>query len=575
MVACELERVRHSGYSSPTVRLRQRRKPACWITVCLAVVGAVSTLLGCGRISSNEPPGQIAEQRSPQSQVAVTISAETTYITEPLRKDGYPDYVAALNLRCSQRVNPADNAAVSLWMAVGPSNISEKARHDYFRLLGIPPLPLEGAYFVPFEKYAARPENSDQSRVGSADLEATSDAWEQVSARGRRPWSAQECPVMAAWLTANEAPLKLVVEASKRPLRYDPLIAGEDRSLLVVGFPAVAQYRDVARALAVRAMLRLNGAEVDAAWDDLLACHRLARLVRQGPTVMEAGAAGALLETACHGDQALLQSAHLTADQIAKMRGDLAALPPWPQLSDRFDIAERWTYLNIVCDFSREGPAGFKYIEPGRQPELRGSLAGTIKSLRRYSIRTPLDWNIALRMGNAWFDRIVDAYRKPTRAEQKAALTTLAEEMRELQKAAADTASLDEAMRDDPQKALSERLGLIFLSEFTPAILLLVDGEDVSIMHSELDQLALALAAYRAEHGTYPAELAELAPTLGRTISCDLFTGAPLHYRREKDGIVMYSVGVNRTDDGAKGYYDRAATTDTCDDLAVHLTAPQ
>ena len=91
MVACEFERVTNSGYSSPIVHLRLQRNPACWVVVCMAVVGGVLTWPGCARISSNEPPGQIAEQRSPQSQVAVTISAETTYITEPLRKDGYPD----------------------------------------------------------------------------------------------------------------------------------------------------------------------------------------------------------------------------------------------------------------------------------------------------------------------------------------------------------------------------------------------------------------------------------------------------------------------------------------------------
>ena len=36
----------------------------------------------------------------------MTISKETTYITEPLRADGYPDYIAALNQRCSRGVTP-------------------------------------------------------------------------------------------------------------------------------------------------------------------------------------------------------------------------------------------------------------------------------------------------------------------------------------------------------------------------------------------------------------------------------------------------------------------------------------
>lgn len=50
--------------------------------------------------SSNKPP------------VRVTISKETTYITEPLRPDGYPDYIRYLNKKLSEGVTPENNAAV-------------------------------------------------------------------------------------------------------------------------------------------------------------------------------------------------------------------------------------------------------------------------------------------------------------------------------------------------------------------------------------------------------------------------------------------------------------------------------
>ncbi len=63
----------------------------------------------------------------------------------------------------------------------------------------------------------------------------------------KRPWSQQEFPVLAEWLAANETPLTLVVEASNRPRRYDPLCCGEKIPLLVVPLPAIQRYRDVAR----------------------------------------------------------------------------------------------------------------------------------------------------------------------------------------------------------------------------------------------------------------------------------------------------------------------------------------
>src|SRR2546430_914313 len=49
-----------------------------------------------------------------------TMSKETTFVTEPVDKDGYIDYVAALNDRLRQGVTPENNANVLIWKALGP-----------------------------------------------------------------------------------------------------------------------------------------------------------------------------------------------------------------------------------------------------------------------------------------------------------------------------------------------------------------------------------------------------------------------------------------------------------------------
>jgi hypothetical protein len=81
-------------------------------------------------------------------------------------------------------------------------------------------------------------------------------------------------------------------------------------------------------------------------------------------------------------------------------------------LSDKFDVAERLTYLNIVCDFARDGPAGLRWLKPGRSRAERESFSQIIDVIVRHSWETPIDWDLILRIGNAWFDRIVDAYRR-------------------------------------------------------------------------------------------------------------------------------------------------------------------
>ena len=102
-------------------------------------------------------------------------------------------------------------------------------------------------------------------------------------------------------------------------------------------------------------MLRVDEGKVDEAWEDLLACHRLARLAGQGPTLVDALVAIAVDGMACAGDQGLLQHARLTPAQIARMRADLDKLPPLPKMVDKINVGERFMYLDCVGMVAREG----------------------------------------------------------------------------------------------------------------------------------------------------------------------------------------------------------------------------
>ena len=86
------------------------------------------------------------------------------------------------------------------------------------------------------------------------------------------------------------------------------------------------------------------------------------------------------------------------------------------------------------------------------------------------------------------------------------------------------------------------------------------------------DELAFALAAYRAEDSRYPANLAAWTPKYVKEVPKDIFNNdADLHYSRKGDGYLLYSVGDNGKDDGGKGYDDRKNSEDW-DDLAVRMS---
>jgi hypothetical protein len=64
---------------------------------------------------------------------------------------------------------------------------------------------------------------------------------------------------------------------------------------------------------------------------------------------------------------------------------------------------------------------------------------------------------------------------------------------------------------------------------------------------------SMALSAYRAEHGRYPAGLSDLMPQYLASLPIDPVTGGPLCYRLdERDGYSLYSPGDDSIDDGGR-----------------------
>jgi hypothetical protein len=539
----------------------------------ICTVGLAAMLACASLAAAQEPPKPPAPQAAAKAgaeppkkpHVAITISKETTYITGPLRKDGYVDYVAALNEHFSKGVTPENNAAVPFLQAMGPADIAPKHRDEYCRMLGIPLLPEKGDYYVTLEKCAKGLEDAGKpaARAGEEGRDILFEQWMQAV---KRPWSKKEFPVLAGWLAANEKPLALVIAASKRPRRYDPLISGNG-SVIGVLLPAVQQSREPVRALTARAMLRVSEGQVDEAWEDLLACHRLARLVGQGPTMVEALVAVNVDGAACAGDQALLQHARLTAAQIARMRADLDKLPAMPKMVDKIDVGERFMYLDSVGMTARQGLSSLASLSGGG-----GGPEGAPKSLIDSTPAAAVDWDRVLRMGNSWYDRMVDACRKPTRAELHSAMRKIDEEIRKRAEASKHWQSLALMALSGPRNALSEQIGYIFAALLLPAVSGCIEAEDRGAMQFDLTKLAFALAAYRADHGSYPAKLADLTPKYVAEIPKDIFNDSDLHYRPQGDGYLLYSVGPNGKDDGGRGHDDRKAG-EGWDDIVVRVPA--
>lgn len=513
-------------------------------TLVLATILSTA-LAGCSRTSHSET-------LSEKPDVPFTISNETTYITNPLWPDGYPNYIAALDRRYSKGVTPENNASVLLWKALGPGSIPKKGRKKFFQMLGIPALPDKGNYCVHCDDIIPISDATKSLDAQPAETDALLRADQLLEAR-KRPWSKHEFPAFAEILIANKKPFALVIEASKRSHFYMPMVVLDTTKNERHPFAwcaGVVKVRCCVKWLCMRSMLRLHENKIDMAWEDALACHRLARLVAQSPmsyslllgTYSEGCAMRAKLN--------IMRHAALTADQVAEMQRDIDCLPSIPTMAERFDFGDRLDWLAIICEIIRGGVHA-QYLQHKKE------IKELLQSWDYPATEAVVDWDIVLHGVNTWCNQAADAYRKTDRNERIKAIATIRTKMNKMMPAVTSTPAEDHSYAF--LKAISSE---IFMVLNAPG-----DLADIWATRSNLLKLALSLAAYRADHGSYPLELADLKPKYITDVPKDIFNNKNLHYTPQNDGYLLYSVGVNGEDD--EGNSDGMG-----DDVIVRMGCP-
>jgi type II secretory pathway pseudopilin PulG len=500
-----------------------------------------------------------------------TISKETTYVTEPLNKDGYPDYARALNQRLRQGVTPKNNANVLIWQALGPHPEGATMPSEFFQWIGIKPPAEKGDYFIDLSRYA-------KEHFKIEPDEELREMREQLNRCTQRPWKAEQCPNVASWLEANEKPLAVVIEATKRPQYYSPLVPKKAEKGPSYLFSAPSQgvqgCRQLADSLAARALLRPNEKADDEAWQDLLACHRLGRLVGRGGTLIESIIGIAIVGAANKATLAFLEQTKPNAKRIESYLRDLQKLPPFPDLATKIELGERFQFLDCAMMMAREGAREMDAMPLNIPKEAR--------------LDATVDLDPAMRAGNRWYDHTAASMREKDRAIRRQKLEQIDTEMRGLKQK--DQQEIEQLQAEAEKLKAKDPNALDwapFMKRFVSArdrivgdVMLSLQVPSASRMQNAWDRieqqqdnliLAFALQWYRRDHGRYPDKLEALATKYLKQIPQDLFSGRPLIYRPSEKGYLLYSVGINGKDDGGRGYGDDPPG----DDLVVRMPLPE
>ncbi len=483
-----------------------------------------------------------ADETPPAPQLP--LGKDTTYVVGPLDKYGYIDYETALNAELSKGITPEKNANVLLIRAFGPAPAGgDGLPTAYFKWLDAPVPPKDGEYFLSLTDAPAR--------LGFTQEQVTA-LYEFLDRAMQRPWAAKDCPPLAEWLNANEKPLALAVEASHRPAYLSPLVSqrkeGESSRLLGALLPTIQKCRETGTALACRAMLRLGEKKYDGAWADILAAHRLGRLLTRGATIIETNNGFYVCQIASDATLAYLDRTDLSATEARRCLKELRALRPVAPSADKIGTTERIMSLDAL-----------QLVRRGADMKL------TAKE------RKAIDWVPAMRVMNTFFDRVSAAMRLEDRAARQKAFDGIEKDLQELKKKS-EREDFQALLKDAAAgKATGQQIGEHLVGLMVPAFRGLQKSYDRNEQTERNRLVACALAAYRADAGKYPAQLTDLAPKYLPDVYDDLFSGQELVYKPAANGYLLYSVGANGKDDGGRGQGDDPPG----DDLAVRVPLPE
>jgi hypothetical protein len=533
-------------------------RPRCWRDlrwILAAVITLVIGMLLVGLFGPERP---------------LRVSRETTHITAPLAADGLPDYLAHALSLYGPPPPPEQNAAVPLLRATWPMEFEPADLPVVCKALGIPATPPTDPPPL------VRVENDPL-------LKPVSERYDECQTR---PWRSSDQPEIKAWLDRNQHAIDLIVTASSRDRYWLPsptLLASPPSGMLIgVLLPDVQTFRLWSRVLCCRAMGHAGEGRFDEAWRDVLAVHRLSRLLSGEPgflvthLVAIAVAAQAQMVTL-----ELLGLPGLTVADVQRMRHDLEALRPLPKPAYGLPV-ERLMGIDCVVTLARR---------PGDRWHMIDLLdaGGSPGGLGIPWLVTSLDWNLIASRFNGYYDQVTPIAALPTHQERVDRMGKMAADVQGRVKPSSGWQLVGRWLSGAVNRGeRSVQTADMLLSLLAPAL----SAYDAAVARGEaqlsLLRLAVALEEKRlagpVAGGGYPERLDALVLTLLAELPPDPFTGRPFVCERRGDGYLLYSVGQNGVDDGGtdvtgwivKGEWQekRASVDSDKSDIVVRMPIP-
>ncbi len=498
---------------------------------CLLVVSAclLSATLLVAQDSDDAPT-------APEVTTSINDLIDPDILAAATDDDGWVNYYDVYVATMTDGLTAENNGARQLVMAFGPDDwVDEDAQADWLDAMGLTVAEFPAARLQPFDEYwegvaGMAFVNEDRFQLDSYDVENTLTSG---------PWTADDWPEAAMWVSLNEGPLDLVVEATEQERLVLSAFSNredEDRQLLDMLVPALARCRQASQALATRAMGSLGEGDVEEAIADVQAIHRLATKM-EGGYLLHRLVSAAVERIALRADLAMLRSDLLTEGQLEELVAQLSESHGGGGMI--YAMAwEQAVWLDVARGLQAEMPAAPEGVEG-------------------------IDWRVMRDKFDAFGKRQLLAFAKPTYIESNEELITIRDDLEALQADLDETTQEIEAtvqgflvgeidiaglaaLEANASGILGDYMLVSFFADFRMANKL--DYE--SRVRRAMTAVAAGCELYRLREGEYPADLAALAEAGIMDVPADAFTGGDLAYFPANDHCIIYSLGPNGQDDG-------------------------
>jgi hypothetical protein len=309
--------------------------------------------------------------------------------------------------------------------------------------------------------------------------------------------------LLAAWVEENGASLDLLRQASRMDQCYMPFFRDDSDVLFMGRFPTLSPARGAARALSIEAAWHLSKGNVEAALECHLATQRLANHIGNGETLIEGLVGIAISKRAGAGLRQIAESgladAELLEASVAEMNELAGSFPSFEQM---VRAEQRWA--GAFVDDAIEIPGAVWMVVGGGDGE---TATPPMTGWHRLSVR-------------------LRRLYLPDRAIKK--------HLREHYDAIIEAAQIDAAGGKAPleEDRLYERIPAwdVLSRMALPSLARLHEVVLESRSSFERTRLTMAVEAYKAGHGEYPAQLTSLVPEYVASIPVDPMTSYEFEY---------------------------------------------